>query len=28
LLHVFAGPYARACAARWGPDVPVKPLGA
>jgi iron-sulfur cluster repair protein YtfE (RIC family) len=26
LLHVFAGPYERACAARWGPDVKVKPL--
>ena len=26
LLHVFAGPYKRACAARWGRDVIVKPL--
>jgi hypothetical protein len=26
LLHVFAGPYQRACAVRWGPDVKVKPL--
>lgn len=26
LLHVFAGPYQRACAARWSPDVKVKPL--
>ena len=26
LLHVFAGPYERACASRWGPDVKVKPL--
>ncbi len=25
LLHAFAGPYARACAARWGPDVKVTP---
>jgi hypothetical protein len=28
LLHAFAGPYARACAARWGPAVTVKPLAA
>jgi hypothetical protein len=28
LLHVFAGRYARACAARWGPDVSIKPLTA
>ncbi|WP_433608956.1 hemerythrin domain-containing protein [Prescottella agglutinans] len=26
LLHAFAGPYRRACAVRWGPDVPVGPL--
>lgn len=26
LLHLFAGPYQRACAARWGPGVKVKPL--
>ncbi|MGO4205227.1 hemerythrin domain-containing protein [Rhodococcus sp. TAF43] len=26
LLHVFDGPYRRACAARWGADVPVGPL--
>lgn len=26
LLHAFAGRYARACAARWGPGVPIKPL--
>ena len=25
LLHVFAGPYARACALRWGPEVKVTP---
>ncbi|MCW2571152.1 MAG: hypothetical protein JWO88_1210 [Frankiales bacterium] len=28
LLHAFAGRYARACAARWGADVPIKPLRA
>jgi hypothetical protein len=28
LLHAFAGQYARACAARWGPTVTVKPLAA
>lgn len=28
LLHVFDGPYRRACAVRWGPDVPVGPLDA
>ena len=28
LLHVFAGPYQRACAARWGFQVQVKPLPA
>ena len=28
LLHAFAGPYARACATRWGPTVTVKPLAA
>jgi hemerythrin-like domain-containing protein len=28
LLHVFAGPYARACAARWGLGVSIKPLHA
>ena len=27
LLHAFAGRYARACAARWGPSVSIKPLG-
>ena len=26
LLHAFAGPYARACAARWGPEVSITPL--
>lgn len=26
LLHAFAGRYARACSARWGPDVPITPL--
>ncbi|WP_430335079.1 hypothetical protein [Rhodococcus sp. ACT016] len=26
LLHMFDGPYRRACAVRWGPDVPVGPL--
>lgn len=26
LLHAFAGPYARACAARWGPGVSITPL--
>jgi hemerythrin-like domain-containing protein len=26
LLHAFAGQYARACAARWGPTVSIKPL--
>ena len=26
LLHVFAGPYKRACAARWGRNVIAKPL--
>jgi hemerythrin-like domain-containing protein len=26
LLHLFAGPYQRACSARWGPNVKVKPL--
>jgi iron-sulfur cluster repair protein YtfE (RIC family) len=26
LLHAFAGQYARACATRWGPTVPIKPL--
>jgi iron-sulfur cluster repair protein YtfE (RIC family) len=25
LLHAFAGRYARACAARWGPTVSIKP---
>jgi len=28
LLHAFAGRYARACAARWGPTVSIKPLPA
>jgi iron-sulfur cluster repair protein YtfE (RIC family) len=28
LLHAFAGQYARACAARWGPTVSIKPLPA
>jgi len=28
LLHAFAGQYARACAARWGPTVTIKPLAA
>ncbi|RVW06949.1 hemerythrin domain-containing protein [Prescottella agglutinans] len=28
LLHVFEAPYRRACALRWGPDVPVGPLEA
>jgi hemerythrin-like domain-containing protein len=28
LLHAFAGRYARACAARWGPAVSIKPLPA
>jgi iron-sulfur cluster repair protein YtfE (RIC family) len=28
LLHAFAGRYARACSARWGPDVQTKPLTA
>jgi hemerythrin-like domain-containing protein len=28
LLHLFDGPYRRACAVRWGPDVPVGPLDA
>jgi hemerythrin-like domain-containing protein len=28
LLHGFAGRYARACAARWGPSVSIKPLPA
>lgn len=28
LLHAFAGPYARACATRWGPEVPITPLPA
>jgi hypothetical protein len=28
LLHAFAGRYARACAARWGPSVAIKPLPA
>jgi hemerythrin-like domain-containing protein len=28
LLHAFAGQYARACAARWGATVPIKPLAA
>jgi hemerythrin-like domain-containing protein len=28
LLHAFAGRYARACAARWGSTVPIKPLPA
>ena len=28
LLHAFAGQYARACATRWGPTVPIKPLAA
>ena len=26
LLHVFAGPYERACAARWGRNIIAKPL--
>lgn len=26
LLHAFAGPYRRACTARWGPDVDCAPL--
>lgn len=26
LLHAFARPYAKSCAARWGPDVSVTPL--
>ncbi len=26
LLHAFAGRYARACAARWGPNVAITPL--
>ena len=26
LLHAFAGRYARACGARWGPDVSITPL--
>lgn len=26
MLHLFDGPYRRACALRWGPDVPVGPL--
>ena len=26
LLHAFAGRYERACAARWGPTVSIKPL--
>jgi hemerythrin-like domain-containing protein len=28
LLHAFARPYARACHARWGPAVAIKPLPA
>jgi hypothetical protein len=28
LIHAFAGQYARACATRWGPTVPIKPLAA
>ena len=28
LLHAFAGRYARACAARWGCEVEIKPLPA
>ncbi len=28
LLHAFAGQYARACATRWGPTVPIRPLAA
>jgi iron-sulfur cluster repair protein YtfE (RIC family) len=28
LLHAFARPYARACAARWGPTVTITPLRA
>jgi hemerythrin-like domain-containing protein len=26
LIHAMAGPYRRGCAARWGPDVQVRPL--
>ena len=28
LFHAFAGQYVRACAARWGPKVPITPLPA